>query len=73
MRYSGDGFVPAVIDPKPLEDVNAIRFLGNEIARKYPEVTEWSVPSPATVPIDQLITSDAAYRPFREIRLFRLR
>lgn len=69
MRYSGDGFVPAVIDPKPLEDVNAIRFLGNEIARKYPEVTEWSVPSPATVPIDQLITSDAAYRPFREIRL----
>ena len=33
-RYSGEGFVPAVIaDPKPLEDVSAITFLGASSSR----------------------------------------
>ena len=51
-RYSGDGFVPATIDPKPLEDVSAITFLGAELAEKHPIVKDWKVGSPAKIPFD---------------------
>ena len=47
--YSGKGFIPATIDPKPLEDVSAITFLGTEVAEKYPIVKSWQVPPPGTV------------------------
>ncbi len=30
LAYTGEGFVPAIIDPKPIEDVSAIKFLGAE-------------------------------------------
>ena len=36
LAYTGEGFVPATIDPRPLEDVSAIKFLGAEVAAKYP-------------------------------------
>ena len=47
-HYTGNGFVPAVIEPKPLEDVSAIRFLGAELAATRPLVTTWQVPAPST-------------------------
>jgi hypothetical protein len=42
-EYTGQGFVPGLIDPVPLEDVSNIRLLGNDIANKHPSVREWSV------------------------------
>ena len=36
LTYTGEGFVPAIIDPKPIEDVSAIKFLGAELVEKYP-------------------------------------
>ena len=32
-EYTGQGFVPTLIDPKPLEDVSGIILLGNEIIK----------------------------------------
>ena len=46
-HYSGPGFVPAVIEPRVIEDVSAITFLGTEMAKKYPVVTTWQVPPPS--------------------------
>jgi len=40
LSYTGDGFVPAIIDPKPLKDVSAITFLGAELAEKHPVIGE---------------------------------
>ncbi|HXN55347.1 MAG TPA: hypothetical protein VN874_03695, partial [Myxococcales bacterium] len=40
-HYTGKGFVPAVIEPRPLENVSAIRFLGAELVAKHPVVTTW--------------------------------
>ena len=51
-RYTGEGFVPGIIDPEPLEDVAAINFLGNEIVKKHPVVKEWSVGSPAEIKLE---------------------
>lgn len=69
MRYSGEGFVPAIIEPKPLEDLNAITFLGAVVANKHAVVREWRVPSPADVPLESIVTSDGDYQPLRAMSL----
>ncbi len=68
-HYTGQGFVPAYIDPVPLEDVGAIRFLGAEIAEKHPIVRDWQVGSPMDVDLDEVITGRGVYRPLREMGL----
>ena len=42
-EFTGQGFVPTIIDPVPLEDLSAINFLGNEIVKKHPVVQDWNV------------------------------
>jgi hypothetical protein len=69
LSYTGDGFVPATIDPKPLEDVSAIKFLGAELAEKYPVVKSWQVPAPNTVDPDKLIIAKGPYVPLENVSL----
>jgi hypothetical protein len=61
-RYTGEGFVPAEIEARPVADVSAITFLGQQIADKHPVVKEWSVGSPAAIPLDSLVTRKGRYR-----------
>lgn len=68
-RYTGQGFVAARIQAKPLEDVNPITFLGQQIAEAHPVVKEWKLGSPASVPLDSLVTGRGPYRSVRSIRL----
>jgi hypothetical protein len=68
-RYTGQGFVPARIRAKPLEDVNPITFLGARIADEHPVVRSWKLGSPATVPLDSLVTRRGPYRSIRRIGL----
>ncbi len=68
-EFTGEGFVPAIIDPLPLEDVSAVTLLGTEIAKKHPIVQEWAVGSPMKVPLDELITQQGKYAPRKELRL----
>jgi hypothetical protein len=60
-RYTGKGFVPAFTESRPLTDVSAITFLGNEIVKAHPVVKEWAVPSPASINIDSLTTFRGRY------------
>lgn len=66
-HYSADGFTPVLIEPRPLQDVSAITFLGAEVAAKHPVVTTWQVPPPSTVDESQLITDRGAYVPLRQL------
>lgn len=68
-KYSGKGFVPAMIPIDPPERVSAIQFLGNEIAKKYPLVRSWTVGSPAHVNIDSLTTFNGTYSTLGGIEL----
>lgn len=68
-EYTGQGFTPVVIDPKPLEDLGSVKFLGAEIAKKHPIVTTWGVGSPAKIPFDSMITNQGKYKPLQEMRL----
>jgi hypothetical protein len=67
-RFGGEGFVPATIDPKPLEDVSAITFLGAELVEKHPIVKEWKVGSPAKMPYDELTVYRGTYQSFKSVR-----
>jgi hypothetical protein len=70
LAFTGQGFVPSIIDnPRPLQDVGAIRFLGNEVVKRHPELQQWQVAAPDRVDGDALVTRRGAYQPLREIRL----
>ncbi|HKC25603.1 MAG TPA: hypothetical protein VKF32_12715, partial [Thermoanaerobaculia bacterium] len=68
-RYTGEGFVPARIEAKPVKDVAPISFLGNEVVEKHPILKEWIAGSPASVPIESMITKTGPYEPFRRLGL----
>jgi hypothetical protein len=65
-RYTGKGFVPAMIADRPVRDVSAITLLGRQLVERYPVLKSWMVPSPARIPIDSLTTYSGPYRPLRE-------
>ena len=65
--YAGQGFVPGLIDAKPLEDLSAITFLGAEIAAKHPVVQSWKVGSPNRIDLDARTDSKGDYVAPREM------
>ncbi|MGQ0587221.1 MAG: TolB family protein [Gammaproteobacteria bacterium] len=68
--YSGNGFQPVVVEkPRPLQDASNVKFLGAEIARKYPVVASWEAGSPARVDFEKLVTRRDRYLPLRELEL----
>jgi hypothetical protein len=68
-RYTGEGFVPARIEAKPLADVNPITFFGQQLVEKWPELEEWKLGSPAKVAFEGMIRRDEPYRSFATIGL----
>lgn len=68
-EYTGQGFRPATIQPRPLEDLGAVRFLGAQIAEQHPVVTTWAAGSPANIDLDALITERGHYTPRDQMRL----
>jgi hypothetical protein len=69
LEYTGDGFVPAIIDGRPLKDVSAISFLGSELVEKYPVLKTWQVPPPSTVDEEKVITASGPYLPLHQVSL----
>jgi hypothetical protein len=68
-EYTGQGFTPVVIDPKPLDDLGAITFLGTKVANERPFVKTLAVGSPAQVPLDDMITARGKYVPWQQMQL----
>ena len=60
-RYTGRGFVPTWIDPKPLEDVSAITFFGEQLIEERPVLKTWMLDSPAKVPFDTMEKQTGVY------------
>jgi hypothetical protein len=68
-RYSGEGFVPALIEAPPLEDVSAIKFLGAELAEKHPVVQSWMAGSPADIDLESITKHWGEYRASADVGL----
>jgi hypothetical protein len=69
LNYTADGFVPVIIEARPLTDVSAIKFLGAEVADKYPVVKTWQVPDPSTVDDRALVKPTGPYVPLHNVEL----
>jgi hypothetical protein len=68
-RYTGEGFVPARMEAKPLEDLNPIVFLGQKTVQKHPVLEEWLIGSPADIPLDAMTTDRGDYKLAHRLRL----
>jgi len=68
-RYSGDGFVPALLVARPLTDMSAVTFLGQLVAEEHPVVQGWNVGSPAQVALDSLVVRRGEYGSYGAIGL----
>ncbi len=68
-EYTGSGFTPVQIDPKPLDDVGAIAFLGTTVAKTHTAVNDWAVGSPMKVDLNEVAPTTHMYTPRGRIRL----
>ena len=68
-EYTGKGFVPVMIANEPIEDINAIKYLGQEIVDKYPVVESWNIGSPMKINVDSVIISSGEYHGMRNMQL----
>jgi hypothetical protein len=66
-HYTGQGFVPAIMDPEPLEHLGAITFFGERIIDRHPDLADWRVGSPADIPLEELVTAEGHYSPWATI------
>jgi hypothetical protein len=66
-RYSGDGFVPTLVQAEPLTDMSPVTFLGALVGEKHPVVDRWNVGSPARIDLDSLGARDGDYHSFGSI------
>jgi hypothetical protein len=67
-RYTGEGFVPSLVTARPLTDVSAITFLGQQVAEKHPVVKSWKLPPPSAVVFDSTRLRTGDYHPFASVR-----
>jgi hypothetical protein len=68
--FTGAGFRPVTVDqPKPLQDASAVKFLGAQIAAKYPVIRTWEAGSPARIDYEQRVTRRDRYVPLRELEV----
>jgi len=58
---------PAIIDARPIADVSAIKFLGTELAEKYPFIKTMQVASPSSVDDEKLIIGRGPYVPLASV------
>ena len=69
LRYTGDGFVPTLIEPKPTENLGSITFLGEQAASRHPVLHDWQ-PKPLTAKAaDARVTARGDYKPLHEMEL----
>ncbi|HSN68568.1 MAG TPA: hypothetical protein VLV48_04950, partial [Thermoanaerobaculia bacterium] len=68
-RYTATGLAPVEATVGVREDLNAIHYLGQEVADKHPRVKEWIVGSPAAVDLDRVTTFTGEYEPLKQFRL----
>jgi hypothetical protein len=68
-RYTGEGFVPARIEAKPLEDINAITFLGQQLVEKHPSLKNWNVGSVASRSFEPIKGGERSYKSVGSMRV----
>ena len=69
LRYTAKGFMPTVVEARPTEDLSAVRFLGAEVAAKYPEVKGWVAGMPPDSDYASHVLRQGPYHPAQNLAL----
>ncbi len=67
-EYTAQGFEAATLDIKPIEDVAAVKYLGQQIVEKYPMVKDWKLPPPPEIDAATAVKSAGPYIAYRELK-----
>jgi WD40-like Beta Propeller Repeat len=68
-RYTAQGFQPVLLETQPVENINTIRFLGEDVVERHPVLKDWKIPPPSTIDLPPLIRREGNYSPFATIGL----
>jgi hypothetical protein len=72
-EYTAQGFYPVVVDAGPaLQDVSAVRYLGQQVVEKHPDVKDWKLPPPENIDLEKLTTRAGEFGTFRNLRPYAL-
>ncbi len=70
-HFTGRGFVPVILPNGTVNNINAIRYLGQAVVERHPQLRSWTLPppSPSTINIDSLTISTEEYSGFNIMRV----
>jgi hypothetical protein len=68
-EYTANGMIPVTLGVKPIQDVNAVKYLGQQIVENYPLVKQWKLDPADSVDLAALTTDAGRYNPAREMKL----
>jgi hypothetical protein len=68
-EYNSKGFTPVFVDAKPLQDVNAIQYLGQDTVEKFPQLRQWKLPPPSDIKLESLHIKSGEYYPAKGVEL----
>ncbi|HEX9615368.1 MAG TPA: hypothetical protein VGA55_07660, partial [Bacteroidota bacterium] len=70
-HFTGTGFVPVMLANRVVQNVNAIRYLGQEVFDRHPILRRWALPppSPSALNIDTVVTWSGEYGGLSELKL----
>ncbi|HUA18821.1 MAG TPA: hypothetical protein VMB25_08755 [Bryobacteraceae bacterium] len=68
-EYTSKGFIPARVPTQPVEDISAVKYLGQATLDKYPVLRKWKLPPPASLNSPNLVTRAGAYNPVDNVQL----
>jgi hypothetical protein len=72
-EYTAKGFYPVVVQAAgPLQDVNAVKYFGQQIVEKHPVVRQWKLPPPEKIDLEKLTTRAGEFSTLRNLRPYSL-
>ncbi len=68
-RYSGKGFIPAMMGIHPTDDISAVQFLGQATIERHPVLAQWNVGSPSKIDLEAMTTYRGSFSAASNISL----
>ena len=68
-QYTSKGFIPGWIADTTIQDVAAIRFLGQSVYEKFPQVADWHPGNPGDIDLESEIVYKGKYKSLRNLHL----
>ncbi|MCF8399641.1 MAG: hypothetical protein K9G58_15845 [Bacteroidales bacterium] len=69
IKFKRNGMLPGIIPIKVIEDASAIRYLGNKVIDKSPEVISFSLSPASNIDLDSIKIDEGPYYPIRNMSL----